>query len=129
VTFTLCGLPAGQTLSGPSNIKMYHWMPDITPLLEQASVYYRPVRHDGLSFTVLEALALGRHVLYSYPLAGCIQVTTVEETCQELNKLKATHESGNLRLNQVGRQYIADSYGPEVVRAEVLRRWEQIILS
>jgi len=129
VAFNLCGLPAGQKLEGPSNITMYPWTPDLSRLIEQTTVYYRPVRHDGLSFTVLEALSMGRHVLYSYPLTGCIQTTSVEMACKELEKLEADHESGNLALNQAGMRYIADFYAPEIVRSDLFRRWEEIILS
>jgi hypothetical protein len=127
--FNLCGLPEGQSLVGPSNMKVHNWMPDLTPLLEQTTVVYRPVRHDGLSFTVLEALSHGRHVLYSYPLPGCIQVTSTSMACEELEKLFACHESGELQLNELGRSYIAQEYAPEKVRSELLRRWEQVILS
>src|SRR5262249_5093956 len=126
VAFHLCGLPAGQSLEGPANITMHRWMPDLTRLFVQTTVYFRPVRHDGLSFTVLEALSLGRDVLYSYPLTGCIQSTTVDSACQELEKLKARHESGNLSQNQTGMRHIADFYAPEIVRSNLFRRWEEI---
>jgi hypothetical protein len=49
--------------------------------------------------------------------------------CRELEKLLASHEAGTLPLNEVGRSYIAQEYAPEKVRSELLRRWEQIILS
>ena len=129
IEFHLCGLPQGQFLEVPSNMKVHNWMQDLTPLLEQTTVVYRPVRHDGLSFTVLEALSHGRHVLYSYPLAGCVQVTSPSMACIELEKLLACHEAGTLHSNELGRNYIAKEYAPEKVRSDLLRRWEQIILS
>lgn len=129
VEFNLCGLPEGQSLQGPPNMKVHNWMENFTPLLEQSTVIYRPVRHDGLSFTVLESLSHGRHVLYSYPLPGCVQVTSTAMACAELEKLLASHEAGTLSLNEVGRTYIAQEYAPQKVRSELLRRWEQIILS
>jgi hypothetical protein len=129
IAFNLCGLPPGQSLKGPANIRVHNWMEDFTPMLEQTTVVYRPVRHDGLSFTVLEALSLGRHVLYSYPLPGCVQVTDSSMACQELEKLSALHDAGALGLNEIGRNYISAHYAPEKVRSELTRRWEQIILS
>ena len=129
IEFHLCGLPDGESLSGPSNIKIHKWMSDLTPLLEQTTVVYRPVRHDGLSFTVLEALSHGRHVFYSYPHEGCVQVTNTAMAVRELERLYACHEAGTLRLNEGGRNCIARDYAPEKVRTELLRRWEQIILA
>ena len=129
VNFQLCGLPAGESLPCPPNIKLHNWMSDLTPLLEEITVVYRPVRHDGLSFTVIEALSHGRHVLYSYPLPGCVQVTDTAMACAELQRLYAAHEAGTLTLNEAGRQYIAREYAAEKVRLELLRRWEQIILA
>lgn len=129
INFQLCGLPEGQTLKGPSNITVHNWMPNLTPLLERTTVVYRPVRHDGLSFTVLEALSHGRHVLYSYELPGCVQVTSTSMACKELERQFASHEAGTLSLNEAGRSYIAEQYAPEKVRSELFRRWEQIILA
>lgn len=129
IEFNLCGLPQGQTLQRPPNIKIHNWTSEFTPLLENTTVFYRPVRHDGLSFTVLEALSHGRHVMYSYPLPGCVQVTSSAMACRELERLYASHQSGALALNEPGRKYISDYYAPEKVRSEILRRWEEVITS
>jgi hypothetical protein len=129
VSFQLCGLPEDQSLSGPANIKIHKWMPNLSSLMEKSAVYYRPARHDGLSFTVLEALAAGRHVLYSYPLTGCLQTTTVSSACAEISRLQEQHQSGELTLNRVGQSYVSQLYAPEIVRSELFRRWENIILS
>jgi len=129
IQFNLCGLPPGQSIQGPPNMKVHNWVNDFTVVLEKTTVVYRPVRHDGLSFTVLEALSRGRHVLYSYPLPGCVQVIDTAAACGELERLWAWHRAGTLALNETGRKYIAEEYAPERVRSGLLRRWEQIILS
>src|SRR6266403_1239163 len=46
---------------------------------KRASVVWRPVRHDGLSFMVLEALGHGRHVLWTYEFPGCVKVDGVSD--------------------------------------------------
>lgn len=127
--FLLCGLPPGQSLRVPPNMTVHHFTDNFTPILEETTAVYRPVRHDGLSFTVLEALSHGRYVLYSYPLPGCVQVTSTSMACTELEQLLAHHAAGTLPLNEFGRSYIAQEYAPEKVRSELLQRWEQIILS
>src|SRR5208282_1988571 len=94
---------------------------------EQSTVLWRPVRHDGLSFMVLESLARSRHVLYSQPLPGCVTVSGENDACQELELLRELHASGRLAPNEAGRQYIEQDYNSEKVRSQLLRRWVQII--
>jgi hypothetical protein len=129
VTFTVVGLQQVESLSIPPNVKVHGWISNLNPFLEGATVLWRPVQHDGMSFMVLEALAQGRHVLYSYPLPGCIQVNGAAHARAELQRLLDLHESRALQLNSVGMQSIARDFAPAKVRADLLRRWEEIILS
>jgi|SRR5208337_4442834 len=129
VTFTVVGLQRGEDLSAPQNVKVHGWIGNLTPFLERTTVLWRPVQHDGLSFMVLEALAQGRHVLYSHPLPGCIHVQGATQARAELQRLLALHEFRALQLNSDGMQAIACDYAPAKVQSELLRRWEEIILS
>lgn len=129
VTFNVVGLQHGETLAAPPNVKLHEWIGNLAPMIERATVLWRPVQHDGLSFMVLEALAQGRHVLYSQPLPGCIHAQSVTQARTELVRLMALHENHALQLNIEGMQSIARDYAPAKVRSELLRRWEEIILS
>jgi hypothetical protein len=130
VEFNIIGLQKGEVLQAPPNVKVHNWVNDITPFLDLATLVWRPVRHDaGTSFMALEALAHGRHVLYTYAHPGCIQVAGSEEALREIQRLRALHESGLLGLNQSGMEYVARDCSPEKVRSEFLKRWEKIILS
>lgn len=129
VTFTVVGLQRAENLPAPPNLKLHGWISNLTPFLERATVLWRPVQHDGLSFMVLEALAQGRHVLYSHPLPGCIHVQDATQASAELQRLLALHEFRALQLNSDGMQLINRDYAPAKVRRELLRRWEEIILS
>ncbi len=128
IDFNLYGLPEGQSLSGPPNIIVHNWTNNFTPLLEQATVVYRPVRHDGLSLTVLEALSHGRHVVWTYPLPGCIHAPSTDEARNQLERLYEAHDSGTLGLNEIGRSYVAANHSADFARSELPRRFE-IILS
>ena len=128
--FQLVGLHPGQTLQGPPNISFHTFTSDLTPFYEKATVLWRPVRHDaGVSFMVLEALAHGRHVLYTYPIPGATQVRGANEAKQQLEQFRSLHEVGLLPLNHAGINSIRTTYAKDVVRAELHRRWEEIILS
>jgi hypothetical protein len=75
IEFNLVGYRDESPLPTPPNVKVHRWFGDLTEFYERATVLWRPVRHDaGISFMVLEALAHGRHALYTYPLPGCVQV-------------------------------------------------------
>ena len=128
VEFTLMGLQRGETLKGPPNLKVYNRVDTLAPYIEQASVIWRPVRHDaGISFLVLEALAQGRHVLYSYPFPSCIHVTTAATARGEIERLLNLHESKALFLNEGGIRTIAQDFTPERVRANLFARWTEVI--
>jgi hypothetical protein len=130
VDFQLVGLHSGQRLTGPSNITFHPFTKDLTPFYENATVLWRPVRHDaGVSFMVLEALSHGRQVLYTYPIPGATQVSGVADAIEHLERLRLLHDAGQLPLNDVGMHSIRTTYAKDVVRAELRRRWEEIILS
>lgn len=129
IRFNIVGLQTGEKLVAPPNVRVHGWTNDLTSYLKQTTVLWRPVRHDGLSFMVLEALAQGRHVLYSYPFSACAQVNDSSAARAELERLHALHRSGSLGINYDGRELIAREFSPEKVHADLLRRWEEIILS
>lgn len=128
IEFSLVGLQPGETLKGPPNLRVYNRVDTLTSHIEQASVIWRPVRHDaGISFLVLEALAQGRHVLYSYPFSDCIHVTTADAARRELERLLTLHESRALFLNEAGIQTIAREFTPERVRKNLFSKWAEVI--
>ena len=129
IDFNLYGLLEGQTLSGPPNIHIHGWTSDPRGILEGATVVYRPVRHDGLSLSVLEALAHGRHVVWTYPLTGCIHAPNAQVARDELERLYTAHQSGTLELNETGRDYVAANHNAVAARADLLRRFEKIVTS
>jgi hypothetical protein len=130
VGFKVVGLHDDNPPPAPPNVIIYHWVKDLTPFYEQATVLWRPVRHDaGISFMVLEALAHGRYVLYTYAVPGCVQVSGAEATQRQLQHLVSLHRTVRLQLNYEGIRAVAQRYSREAVRSELHRRWEEIILS
>jgi len=127
VDFVLVGWQHEQ-LEAPPNLKIHNHVMDLAPFIDRASVIWRPVRHDaGISFMVLEALAKGRHVIYSYPFGACAHAATPSQAREQLERLWALHGSKTLKLNDEGMRLIAQDYSPEKVRANLFQRWEEII--
>jgi hypothetical protein len=128
VQFTLVGWPHDDQLESLPNLRIHPWVNDLTPFIERATVIWRPVRHDaGISFMVLDALAHGRHVLYSYPFVACSHSTDARAARLELERLFALHNSNSLSLNEAGIQAVAHEFNPERVRATLLNKWAEII--
>jgi hypothetical protein len=127
IEFNLVGFEEKNLPTAPTNLRVYGKV-EPSSFYRQTTVLWRPVRHDGLSFMVLEALAHGRHVLYSYAFPGCIHVADAAEACSEIERLRDLHAARTLELNETGRQIIARDFDPRVVRARLLDRWQRIIL-
>jgi len=128
ISFRLVGLKEGSIPGAPKNLQVFGKV-NLDQFFGDSTVLWRPVRHDGLSFIVLEALSHGRHVLYSYPLPGCAQVRGVVDAVERITHLRDLHASRSLGLNQAGLDVIARDYDKDVVRQRILRRWEQVILA
>jgi hypothetical protein len=128
IEFDVVGLQSGDTLKAPPNVRVHNHV-NLPQFFARATAVYRPVVHDGLSFMVLEALSHGRHVLYSYPLPGCVHVTNADAACRELQHLQDLHESRTLNLNRAGMEIIQRDYHPQRVQARLLERWKRIILA
>jgi hypothetical protein len=125
--FVLVGLREGKLQGVPPNVELHGWTSDLTPFYKRCAVLWRPVKHDGMSFMVLAALAHGRHVLYTYPFPGCIQSSGAASARIELERLKDLHATGHLGLNETGRKTVTNEFSPEAIRAGVLGRWKAII--
>ena len=54
----------------PPNVRTLGWVEDMDSVFRRATVLIRPVMHDGLANMVIEALAYGRYVLWSYEMPG-----------------------------------------------------------
>ena len=107
--------PTARPADWPENLISVGWVNDMAELYAEITVLIRLTEHDGLSFMVLEALAHGRQVIWSYPLPGVRSVNGYQELSQVVSELYQLHLAGKLQLNQVGRELVLRDYQPEVV--------------
>jgi glycosyltransferase involved in cell wall biosynthesis len=128
IPFELVGLYEGKITDPPANVGVHGRIPDLIEFYRRASVVWRPVRHDGLSFMVMEAMGHGRHVLWTYPFPGCTQVDTAGNARKEIERLCALHREKRLQLNCRGVKAIADGgYLPQELRKRIHGRLEELI--
>ena len=129
ISFELVGLKRGEILHPPANLKIHGRVSHLAEFYKKASVVWRPVRHDGLSFMVREALGYGRHVLYTYPLPGCVQVSGCFDAQAEISRLYGLHKMGHLFINEAGLQVVAKNYAKLPLKREILNRLEDLLAS
>jgi glycosyltransferase involved in cell wall biosynthesis len=127
IRFELVGLVHGSVDAPPPNLRIYGRIPDLKEFFQRASVIWRPVRHDGLSHMVLEALGYGRHVMWTYPFPGCINVEEASDAQQQISRLHDLHRRGLLQVNWEGVEAISREYHPERLKKNILARLEQIL--
>lgn len=128
IDFSIVGLRPGQTLAVPGNVKLYGRV-DLEPFYRNATVVWRPARHDGLSFMALEALAHGRYVIWSYPFSAAIHAREVTAARIEIERLWDLHNSAQLPLNLTGAEFIQRNFAPAKIKSDMLRRWKHIVES
>lgn len=130
IPFELVGLVEGTIADPPPNLRIHGRIPDLGDFYRHASVVWRPVRHDGLSFMVLEGLGHGRHVLWTYDFPGCVHVTSAADACQEISRLHELHNQHRLEINFPGVQAIERyGYSPQHLKREIRTRLEKILES
>ena len=114
-------LAATSTDSLPENVTALGWVDDIHDVMSQTTLYVRPTSHDGLAYLVLEALAYGRYVLWTYPFPGAETAVDVDAAEARLDELYRQHVEGRLSPNQAGREAVLEMFEPSVVGDAELR--------
>jgi hypothetical protein len=129
IRFELVGLRDGPLQSAPRNIRFHKRVPDLNDYYKQATVVWRPTKHDGLSWMVCEALGQGRHVLWSHPFPGCALVQSAAEAVAEIQKLYRRHIENDLRVNSQGASFISsgDFYPPNF-KKNILSKLDELLV-
>jgi hypothetical protein len=117
-----------DTLPGPlpPNLELPGWQP-LGPIYERTSVYVRLTHHDGISFSVLEALSRGRHVIWTYPIPGGIRASGSEAVREAVAALHAAHREGQLALNVEGMEHARSTYDPQRLARDIDGRLRRLL--
>jgi hypothetical protein len=114
---------SGVWVSKPlPNVVFHGWQRDMKSFHRNATVLVRLVRHDGTGLTALEALGLGRHVIYSHPLPHCIRVGWGDAGAlvEKLTELFSLHQSGLLRPNIPGSAYVQENFNHQICTEDLI---------
>src|SRR5262249_4105906 len=127
IPFNLVGLVRGRIPNPPSNLRIFGRLPHLQDFYRASSVVWRPSRHDGLSCMVMEGLGYGRHVLWSYPFPGCVQVGSAEEAREQISALHRLQLEKKLSMNADGPRSLAQAgHMPSHLKQVILQRLQGI---
>jgi len=130
IPFELVGLLDGPIPDIPENLQVHGRIPNLLDFYRRCCVVWRPVRHDGVSWMVLESLGHGRHVLWTYPFPGCICVEGVSDARDHIARLHRLHQQGLLQVNKEGAHYIeCGGYHPQLLKKSIHSLLEGILES
>jgi hypothetical protein len=109
-----------------ANLEVKGRVDDMAAMYGDHAVFLRLMHHDGMSGSVLEALSMGRHVVWSYPHPGVLHVHSADEAISTNESLRARHEAGNLRENMEGARFVHEHYATERLIGQVMQRLQAL---
>jgi len=107
----------GDGIPPLANVKFLGFLPNLSEVYPQISIYIRLIEHDSLSAIVLEALARGRYVIYSKPFPHAEMATTFDQARAALVRLVE-----QTRPNEEGAAYVKSHYSLQE-QVNFLKRW------
>ena len=114
VDFLIAG-DEGTGLSATPNVKFLGRLRDLGEVYSRTSIYLRLVKHDSLSAMVLEAMARGRHVIYSQPFPHAELALDFDQARAALTRLLERSTA-----NETGAAYIRANFNLDI-EAQTLR--------
>jgi hypothetical protein len=111
----------------PANVSLLGWVDDMAPVYARSHLLLRLPRHDGLAFMVQEALAHGRHAVWTYPFENTHMATTPEAAIEAVGALCRQHAAGTLPLNEAGAADVRCRFAAERIRSDLLLGFESVL--
>lgn len=112
VRFTVLG-PGGVDRSAPDNVSFAGHVDDVACRIDASSALLRLTNHDGASVLVLEALARGRHVVWTHEYPGVRVAHDADQAYTALSELYEAHRNGTLEPNQTGIDFVRANFAPK----------------
>jgi hypothetical protein len=110
----------------PKNIHLLGWVENIREKYENCVLYLRLPEHDGLAFSVLEALANGRYVGYTQKFDNCSYINNYECLKVTVNELYEKFRQGNLLPNEAGTKFVAQNFNQDKVLGTLVNRLQDL---
>jgi hypothetical protein len=122
VTFSVVGNGHANP-AAPPNVRFLGHVHNMPHVLDESTVLLRLPEHDGKSMLVLETLARGRHVIWTYDFPHVNRVTSMTEAIERLRRLADAHARGALGVNRAGHEYVKTAFS----RGEIASNFEGVL--
>ncbi|HET9095299.1 MAG TPA: hypothetical protein VFN37_01445 [Candidatus Baltobacteraceae bacterium] len=114
VEFVVAG-PKPADGYAPPNVHYAGRVADRARHIDESSAVLRLTEHDGLDTTIIDALARGRHAIWTCSFPGVVRASSVDEMARAIQALRIAHEHGRLGWNELGLQYVLSEHDPDAV--------------
>lgn len=103
------------------NVRSLGFVPEeeIYNIYNLCNVYVRMTQHDSLSCMVLELLACGRHVIWTYPFPHCFQANSKDELYKLLSDKFLFRYP-----NKDGKEYVLNHFSNEALKQQYHTVWD-----
>ena len=106
----------------PDNVVYLGWHDNLAEVYKDCTVLVRLTKHDGMSYMVLEALALGRHVIWNHSYVPyCHVVKELEDVIKVLKRLEQ-----KVSLNVRGARFVRENFSPEIITRRLTRIYQEV---
>lgn len=102
-----------------NNVVFLGWVELVEDLMSRCDVYLRVTAHDGLPFTVIEALSNSMYVIYNRPFPSCSLAETSDEIVKELTMLDREIEI--VGKNDKGKVFVDKNFTYNACALEIKR--------
>lgn len=106
----------------PNNIKLLGWI-SMDREFENSVCYLRNAKHDGLAFSVLEALSCGKKVFYNYHFPHTIYFRDSDDLVEKISEQKKLFDNNQLHINEEAIAFVNNKFN----RKKVLKNLVQIL--
>ena len=107
ITFKIAGIKSYDDL--PKNIICLGWV-NMIDELQNATVFIRNAEHDGLGFSVIEALSLGRVTFYNYNFPCVNYFKGYYDLKNKFLETTCKFENANLNINYNAIEFVKENY-------------------
>lgn len=116
----------GGTLEVPEGVDAQNlgWRAAMDDAYAQTTLLIRNTPRDGLSLMVLEALSLGRHVIWTQDFPHVLRANTYADIEHHVLDLYARHCRGELAPQADAVESVRQSYGSDVCIRRIAETWE-----
>ncbi|WP_293718147.1 hypothetical protein [uncultured Phascolarctobacterium sp.] len=118
IEFRICGTD-GKNIKRSENIVFLGWVNNMGDEFKKCSVFLRFVEHDGLAFSVIEALNLKKWVLYSQPFEHTYSYSSFNELVKSFDRIIKKILNGE--SNCKGKKYVLNRYGKNKVLNNIVQ--------